>query len=229
MAFNGRKYRTRSISNVIDELEYLIEKFKVSDISFVDDNFTMQNERVLKLCEEIKKRNFSFEWGCSARVDQVSGGILKVMKSAGCRDLFFGIESASQHVLDLVRKRFKIQEAKKAVKTAEKIGIRTHCSFIIGLPGESAKSLKKIARFIEETKPSGRVLPNLLDILPGTELFERTKEYFSNQPSISDADITKAQLEIVTEFYKYNFGIKELFRITPPNVGFERLDQTSTD
>jgi len=221
MAFHGRKYRTRSIPNVIGELEYLIETFKADNISFVDDNFTMQTERVFALCSEIKKRNLAIEWGCSARVDQVSEELLKAMKDAGCRDLFFGIESASQRVLNLVRKGYGVQQAKDAVKIAEKLGIRTHCSFIIGLPGESVRSLNNILKFIEETKPSGRVLPNLLAIFPGTELFEREKEYFSNQPCLQCADKTKTQLEILTRFYENNFGVKQLFRVTPPNVIIE--------
>lgn len=221
MAFHGRKYRTRSVANVIGELEYLIEKFNANSISFVDDNFTMQKERVFKLCEEMKRRNLSMDWGCSARVDQVSEELLYVMKGAGCKDIFFGIESASQRVLDIVRKGFNVQQAKDAVKTAEKLGIRTHCSFIIGLPGESRRSLNKMLAFIEETKPSGRVLPNVMEVLPGTELSERKEEYFANQPSLSCADTTKAQLELLTRFYKNNFGVDELFRIEPPNVIFE--------
>ena len=221
MAFHGRKYRTRSIPKVIDELEYLVERFKVNNISFVDDNFTMQNDRVFKLCEEMQKRSLSLEWGCSARVDQVSENLLKKMKETGCKDIFFGIESASQRVLDLVNKKFALKQAKDAVKTAEKLGIRTHCSFIIGLPGESARSLSKMMEFIDETKPSGRVLPNVLEILPGTKLMEKREEYFANHLSLSCANVTKTRIEMLTRFYTNNFGIKELFRVTPPNVIIE--------
>jgi radical SAM superfamily enzyme YgiQ (UPF0313 family) len=221
MAFHGRKYRTRSTANVIGELEYLVEKFKMNSVSFLDDNFTMQKDRVFRLCEEIKKRGFDLEWGCSARVDQVSEELLKAMKEARCKDIFFGIESTSQRVLNLVRKKFTIQQARIAVKAAEKLGIRTHCSFIIGLPGETPRSLSNIAAFIDETKPSGRVLPNLLDIFPGTELCERKEEYFANQPSISHADMIKTQLQIVTRFYRNNFGVNELYRVTPPNIILE--------
>jgi radical SAM superfamily enzyme YgiQ (UPF0313 family) len=221
MAFHGRKYRARGAANVVDEMEYLIEKFKADNISFVDDNFTMQNGRVLALCEEIKRRNVSIEWGCSARVDQVSEELLNVMKEAGCRDLFLGIESVSQRVLDLVRKGFSVRQAKVAVRTAEKLGIRTHCSFIIGLPRESPRTLRRMVQFVEETKPSGRVLPNLMVVFPGTALFERKREFFLNQPSVSMADMTRVQLELLTRFYKINYGQDELFRVVPPNIVIE--------
>jgi radical SAM superfamily enzyme YgiQ (UPF0313 family) len=221
MAFHGRKYRTRSIANVMAELEYLIEKFKADNISFIDDNFTMQNERVFAFCKEIKKRNLLIEWGCSARVDQVSEKLLKTMKEAGCNDLFLGIESVSQRVLSLVKKRYGVKQAKDAVRAAEKLGIRTHCSFIIGLPGESARTLRNMEKFVEETKPSGRVLPNLLVTFPGTELRERKSEYFSNQPSVSMADMTRTQLGIMAKFYKINYGVDKLFRVEPPNIVIE--------
>jgi len=181
----------------------------------------MQNDRVFALCREIKDRKLDMEWGCSARVDQVSEELLKAMKGAGCTDVFFGIESMSQNVLDIVRKGYTLSQAKDAVKTAEKLGIKTHCSFILGLPGETAESLNNIVSFIEETKPSGRVLPNLLEILPGTELAERKEEYFSHQAPISCADLTKSQLEIMTKFYQINYGLTEMFRVTPPNIVFE--------
>jgi len=221
MAFHGQKYRFRSTSNIIGELEYLIEKFRADNISFVDDNFTMHKERVLTLCKEIMGRGLEIEWGCSARVDQVSEGLLKTMKEAGCKDIFFGIESASQHVLDIVKKSFSVKQAKAAVKAAERLGIKTHCSFILGLPGETSRSLNRHVQFIDETKPSGRVLPNKLQILPGTELYDKKREYFAGRPNVSDADIVRTQLEMLAGFYRINFGVNELFPVRPPNLIIE--------
>ncbi|MCP8306570.1 MAG: cobalamin B12-binding domain-containing protein [archaeon] len=220
-AFHGHKYRIRETAKVVDELEYLKDKYKANNISFVDDNFTMQKERVYELCRQMKERNLSMKWGCSTRVDLLTEDLLKTMKEAGCDDIFFGIESASQEVLDIIKKRFTVQQAKDMVIAAEKIGIRTHCSFIIGLPGESAESLNSMIKFFDETKPSGRALPNILEILPGTELYEKREEYFSGKPLIPFADITTTQLDMLLKFYKINFGIEELFRVTPPNIVIE--------
>ena len=132
----------------------------------------MQNDRVLDLCNEIQKRDLSIEWGCSTRVDLLSEDLLRAMRSAGCGNIFFGLESASQEVLDTIRKGFSIEKAKEMVGIAEKLGMKTHCSFIIGLPGETVESMNKMVEFVQEVKPSARVLPNILDVLPGTELWE---------------------------------------------------------
>jgi hypothetical protein len=65
------------------------------------------------------------------------------------------------------------------------------------------------------------VLPNVLEILPGTELMGKKEEYFENHQSLSNVNITKTQIEMLTRFYANNYGIKELFRVTPPNITIE--------
>jgi len=220
-AFHGHRYRTRKTTKVVDEIEYLMKKYGANNISFVDDNFTMQKARVYELCREIRGRKLSLKWGCSTRVDLLDEALLKTMNACGCEDIFFGIESASQEVLDAIKKRFKVQQAKEMVKAAERLGVKTHCSFILGLPGESAESLDSMIEFLEETKPTGRVLPNILDILPGTELYEKKGEYFRGRSGIPPADVTKTRIELLLKFYMLNFGIDELFRIMPPNIMVE--------
>ncbi|MCZ7359772.1 MAG: radical SAM protein [Candidatus Methanoperedens sp.] len=217
-ALHGHLYRTRTNSNVVDELEYLKDKYDINNVSFVDDNFTMQKNRVFDLCNEMKKRNLSLKWGCSTRVDLLSEELLKTMKDAGCTDIFFGIESASQKVLDTIRKGFRIEEAREVVRLAEKLGLKTHCSFIIGLPEETADSLNSMIEFIGDVKPTGRVLPNMLDILPGTELLEHRDEFYPDHFSIPYPDITRSQIEIMLKFYEVNSKTNELLRIKPPKI-----------
>lgn len=220
-AFHGRKYRTRKVNSIVDEIQYLIGKYKIENISFVDDNFTMQKDRVVDLCNELKKRGVSIKWGCSSRVDQLPEDLIKTMAEAGCNSIFFGVESASQPVLDFIKKGFSVKQAQETVKLCEKLGVRTHVSFIIGLPGENTESLEEMLSFIDETKPSGRVLPNVLDILPGTDLYSRTSYYFPGKALLEDADITKSQVEMLLKFYQINFKVQELFRVTPPNIAVE--------
>ncbi len=217
-SLHGHQYRKRSNSNVVDEIEYMQDKYGINNVSFVDDNFTMQKERVFDLCQEMKERDLSLKWGCSTRADLLSENLLKTMKDAGCDNIFFGIESASQETLGIVRKEFKIDQAREVVKLTEEIGIKTHCSFILGLPGESLESLNQMVKFIEEVKPSGRILPNTLDILPGTKLYNHIEDYFPDGPDIHHADIVKTQLEMFLKFYEINAGITELTKIIPPDI-----------
>jgi anaerobic magnesium-protoporphyrin IX monomethyl ester cyclase len=222
-ALHGHKYRTRSVTNVVDEVEYLMSKYKVGGVSFVDDNFTMQNDRVRKLCQEIKKRHLSLKWGCSTRTDMVTPSLMEEMKSAGCDNIFFGIESLSDPVLKIIKKgpNATAKNAINTVKQAEGLGIRTHCSFILGLPGETPQTMNRIVDFVDEAKPSGRVIPNELAILPGTEIYQKKHEYFSNHPTVSKADITETQIRVILEFYKLNVNFKKAFKVIPPNIVLE--------
>jgi anaerobic magnesium-protoporphyrin IX monomethyl ester cyclase len=217
-SLHGRKYRVRDNSKVVDEIEYLVEKYKINNVSFVDDNFTMRKDRVEGLCSEMKKRQVPVKWGCSTRIDLLSKDLVGTMKDAGCEEIFFGIESASQKVLDTIRKDFSIEQAKQIVRMVEEMGVKTHCSFILGLPGETVESLGQILQFIDEARPSARVLPNVLDILPGTELYEKRADYFPDGVGIPFTDIVQAQVEMLYRFYSLSQKTGELFRVVPPKV-----------
>jgi radical SAM superfamily enzyme YgiQ (UPF0313 family) len=217
-ALHGRKYRTRSVSHIIEQIKFLKNKYKINTVSFVDDNFTMQQERVFELCKLIKKEDLSINWGCSTRTDLLTSKLLAEMKAAGCNNIFFGIESASEKVLKIIKKGVNVNHSKKIVKQAEKLGIKTHCSFILGLPGETAESMDKIIDFIRETNPTGRVLPNILEAHPGTELYQKIDEYSKKYPNIPFADITKTQIEMLLTFYKQTFKTDELLRVIPPDI-----------
>ncbi len=220
-SLHGRRYRVRDNARVVDEIELLVDRYKINNVSFVDDNFTMRKDRVEGLCRELKNRQVPVKWGCSTRIDLLPQELLATMKDAGCEEIFFGIESASQKVLDTVRKDFSIEQAKQVVRMVEEMGVKTHCSFILGLPGETVESLGQILQFIDEVRPSARVLPNVLDILPGTELYERREEYFPDGEGLPFADIVQAQVEMLYRFYSLSQKSGELFRVVPPKVVIE--------
>jgi len=217
-ALHGHQYRVRDNNRVLDEIQSLIDRYSVSHISFVDDNFTMQKNRVFDLCRKMKERGISVNWGCSTRVDLLSEDLLRTMKGAGCNDIFFGIESASQNVLDTIRKGFSVGQARDVIRLTEKTGIKCHCSFILGMPGETVRSLDRMAEFVRETRPTGRVLANVLDILPGTELMERRSVFLPRRRTITRPDITRSQLDLLFSFYEVNAKTRELVPIQMPKI-----------
>ena len=99
----GASYRERSAANVVDEVEEALA-LGYDRIAFADDVFTMRPERVAAVCDEIERRSLSFDWECLARVDGVDRATAVRMRRAGCRTVFFGIESGSDDVLRLMRK-----------------------------------------------------------------------------------------------------------------------------
>jgi anaerobic magnesium-protoporphyrin IX monomethyl ester cyclase len=145
--FTRRAWRPRSVENVMAELEYL-QSEGYEQFLFADDNFTLNAKRVSKLCQSIKKEGMDIEWFCDSRVDHISYDMFRNMVNAGCRCLFFGIESANQRILDYYRKGITPEQSEKAVRKARKAGIDIIVgSFIVGAPDETQREIINTLQF----------------------------------------------------------------------------------
>ncbi len=101
-AMFGRACAMRSAKNVVDEIGYCIDKFKIRGVKFFDDTLTLKSGHILSITEELKRRGITLPWECEVRADTVDRGLLKSMKEAGCYYVDFGIESASEKVLKAI-------------------------------------------------------------------------------------------------------------------------------
>jgi anaerobic magnesium-protoporphyrin IX monomethyl ester cyclase len=145
--FTRGAWRPRSVENVMAELEYL-QSEGYEQFLFADDNFTLNAKRVSKLCRSIKKEGMDIEWFCDSRVDHISYDMFRDMVNAGCRCLFFGIESANQRILDYYRKGITPEQSEKAVRKARKAGIDIIVgSFIVGAPDETQREIINTLQF----------------------------------------------------------------------------------
>ncbi|MGB9977917.1 B12-binding domain-containing radical SAM protein [Methanobacterium sp.] len=174
-ALHGPKMRLRSPEKIVDEMEYLINEYGVETIAFMDDTFTLHSKRVKQICAEIKKRNLNVFWGCTARVDTLSEGVLKEMREAGCITMFMGVESADQQVLDHVNKKTTIAKIKQAFELSRKEKIRTIASVVLGMPGDTKESMSQTIKFVQELKPSYAIF-SLATPYPGTRFYQQMKE-----------------------------------------------------
>lgn len=174
-ALHGAKLRLRSPEKIVDEIEYLVEEYKVETIAFMDDTFTLIPKRVEKICQEIKKRDLNIYWGCTARVDNISGDLLSQMREAGCITIFMGVESADQQVLDQVDKKTTIPKIKQAFELSRKEKIRTIASVVLGMPGDTKDSIARTVKFVQELKPSYAIF-SLATPYPGTRFYQQMLE-----------------------------------------------------
>jgi radical SAM superfamily enzyme YgiQ (UPF0313 family) len=163
-------WRPRSIKNILKEINLLVSE-GYEHLFFVDDNFTLNQKRVIKLCRMIRKEKINIKWVGEGRVDQCSYSMLREMKKAGCRLIYFGIESGSQNILNYYDKRTTPKQSALAVSKARKAGIDLIIgSFIIGAPIETEKDIQQtfeIARRIDLDIPQ----INVLGVFPGSPLW----------------------------------------------------------
>lgn len=148
----GRKARFRSAENIVGELEELIG-LGVQHLKFSDDTFTLKKDRVYEFCKIKNKRGLEIPWSCNARVNTVDYSLMKEMKGAGCIELWFGVESGSQKVLDALKKGITLEQVRSAFKNAHNLGIRTRGYFMIGNETETLQDIEKTEAFIEELSP----------------------------------------------------------------------------
>ena len=170
----GQRVRYRSMESVVDEIAMLME-MGFDLINIADDLFTVNKARVIQFCQLIKERKLSFVWSAFSRVNTVDPEILEVMKSAGCYAVSFGIESGNANMLKRIRKGITLSQAKYAVQCCKAAGIRTHASFMVGLPGETNQTLNDSFTFAESLDIEYGF--HFLAPFPGTTLREKIDTY----------------------------------------------------
>jgi len=151
----GLAWRHRSAQNVVDEIEHLVKDLRVEYILFRDPIFSLNQKRVIQICQEIVKRGLKFEWRCETRIDCLSEETLQAMALAGCNGINFGIESADVQIQTNVgRKPIAPEQFIKTVTLCRQLGIKTFSFFIIGLPGDTVESILKTIKFAIDLQPN---------------------------------------------------------------------------
>jgi anaerobic magnesium-protoporphyrin IX monomethyl ester cyclase len=199
----GQKVRFRSAVHIVDEIEEL-QTFGISFINIADDLFTASKRRVAAFCNELMKRNVEIFWSAFSRVNTIDTQTLKLMKSAGCHSVSFGIESGNPEMLQRVKKGITIAQAKKAAIACQEAGIRGHASFMVGLPGETLDTMNDSLTLKKELGIESAF--HFLSPFPGTSVREDIEEY---------------DLEILTDDwdqYNANRSIVKTASLTPEQM-----------
>ena len=173
---HGRKYRMRSPTNVVDELEYLNKTYGMKKFTFCDDAFTVDQPRTEALCSEILNRGLKIQWNCGTRVDMITKELLMKMKDAGCISVWFGVESGTQQVLDAMKKGISPDLTIKVLGWVRELGLKPVPNVILGFPGETKKSAWKTIKFIEKIAPDDVGFYNVATPFPGTPMYDMVKE-----------------------------------------------------
>ncbi len=223
----GKEYRARSPKNIVDELEFLKNTYGADAFTFYDDTLTLDRNRIFKICEGIRTRYIDLPWDCQTRVDQISKEVLAEMRETRCQQVFFGVESGCQEILDAVKKRTTVEQNAKAIKLAKEAGLFVAISIIIGYPGETRDMLKQTLDFIRRTEPDDVYLC-VATPYPGTELrrvveemglkmstdwglYDTVTPVFEN-PLLPAEDIVKLRKEFYDSFYSPKYVLRHLFK-----------------
>lgn len=142
----NRKHRIKSPARLIAELTYFRDVHGRRDFNFTHDLFTTDRRWVLKFCAALAEANLAVTWTCSSRTDTLDVEQLEAMAGAGCRDIYFGVESGTADMQSNIDKGLRLDQAKDIISLCHERGVSTTIGFIAGLPGETEESLRGTLR-----------------------------------------------------------------------------------
>jgi radical SAM superfamily enzyme YgiQ (UPF0313 family) len=174
----GKGVRYRSVDNVLDEMEYLIENYQVESFLFGDECFTARRSWIEEFCHKLIEKDWGIEFSCFSRVDTIKEETMKLMVNAGCFFMGFGFESGSQKILDAMDKRVLVSQARNTALTAIENFRAVPGTFIFGMPEEDEESIQDNIDFcvsIGLPRPFFFLAP-----YPGTKI------YYDNMDKILD-------------------------------------------
>jgi len=219
-------YRRHSPERVIAEIKELVRTRGIREIAFWDDNFIARNDWAKRFCELLIAEKLGITWSAYSRVDMVDKETLSLLARAGCWSIFYGLESGSQELLDVIDKGITLEQGRSAVRWTHEAGIQTRGSFMLALPGENPGLAKKTVDFaIELDLDSAQFLTTYPEY--GTKLYDKAAskgqfmEYRGRHgvtyvpEGYRDADeVEKAMRRAYTRFYlRPSFCLKYLRRI----------------
>ena len=171
----GRKYRMRSVDNIVAEFEYISNELpEIKEIFIEDDCFTINKSHVMEFCKKIHDKGIKANWGCQARAT-LDFETMVAMKNAGCRMLDVGYESGSEKILKNIKKGVTVEQLREFTKNAKKAKLKILADFVIGFPGENQETVKQTLDLIKEVKP------DILQVamatpMPGTEFYKFVRD-----------------------------------------------------
>ncbi|MBI5408632.1 MAG: B12-binding domain-containing radical SAM protein [Nitrospirae bacterium] len=220
----SRKVRFRSADNILEEFKQVVDELKVDFIKFSDDTFTIKRSLVEEFCVKKIDRRIKTPWACNVRVDMVDEQMLKLMKEAGCREIWAGVESGSPRILKEMNKKITVEQVRRVFAASRELGLIRRAYMLLGMPEETLEDIKLSEALVDEIKPDV-VGFTILAPYPGTRYYERglhggvdwsvVDEYenrITKTRALSNEDLHTEQARLVE---KYRAGVA--YRHKPKN------------
>ncbi len=200
---HGQNYHFRSPSLVADEMLYLRTTFQPDRLWFADDIFALSPRWTEEFAEAVDARRAQLPFQMQSRCDLMTRDTVAALRRAGCAEVWMGVESGSQRVLDAMEKGLRVERVYQARENLRRHGIRA-CYFLqFGYPGETWIDIQSTVRLVRETKPDD-IGVSVAYPLPGTKFYELVKAQLGCKTNWLDSDDLAMMFQgaYTSEFYK---------------------------
>jgi anaerobic magnesium-protoporphyrin IX monomethyl ester cyclase len=182
----GSLFRRRKLDSVFEEIEQ-IRQLGYDSLWIADDNFTLDLNYLKDFCGRMTGQEM--EWSCLSRVSRIDREITGLMKAAGCRRVYLGLETGNPDTLRLMKKQASLEEGRNAVHLFHQAGIEVAAFFIVGYPGETLPAIEDTFRYALDL-PLDAISFNVPFPLPGSQLFERVIKLDTNKDWNEENEVT---------------------------------------
>jgi hypothetical protein len=186
--FFRRRYRLRSPQRVLEDMHAIRAEYGITDFDLTHDMFTVDSKRVRAFCNYMINFGKGYTWACSARTDCVDQELIELMAAAGCKGIFFGVETGSDRMQNIIDKHLDVHRAHEIIDIAERAGVRSTVSLITGFPEEHWDDLRETVRvFVHSARtPGSNPQINLLAPLANTPIHLKYKDEMTLDQLCSD-------------------------------------------
>lgn len=213
----GHRWRMRSVNNVLKEIDVLVNQYGIKHLNIQDDNFNISKKRIIKICQELIKKNYNLTLTANSGVylPSLDKEVLIWLKKAGFNFLRMSIESGNQNVLDkIVQKRINLKKIKEMVTICRQLNIRTEGVFMFGLPGETIQTMQDTINFAKAMN-FDRIIKFIFQPFPNTKLYDICvkNNYLTKEYNPKQTYVTGNQCYVKTE----KFSPKDVIKIAREN------------
>lgn len=143
-----RSFRYNSAGYLFEHLTYLKDRFDIRHINFYDDQFTFNRPRIELFCRMMIDNPLNMTFNCAVRAEHIDLDLLKLMKAAGCWMISLGIETGDPDLLANHRQNADLDMLAEKIRLIKRVGIRTKGLLMMGLPGETERSIQRSMDYV---------------------------------------------------------------------------------
>jgi GT2 family glycosyltransferase/radical SAM superfamily enzyme YgiQ (UPF0313 family) len=216
----GVKWRAQSADRIAAELRDIVERHGMTKIYFRDATFTLNQERIIALCDLILAAGWRLEWVCETRVDCLGDTVLDKMRAAGCAGILIGVESGDEHTMHHRegKKGLTIPKLSHLRDKTRELGIRLHFLLIVGLPQDTRESVVDTYELIRRYDPD-TIGVTIITPYPGTPLYDQGvregwidsfqwKDYGGHQVPMHTPNLSREEMVAGKRFLEEGFALR---------------------
>lgn len=170
----GHTHRRRSPAAVVDEIEWILDRYHPEMLWIADDVFTIHHGWLNRYAAEMKRRGIAIPFECITRADRVDASVASTLAELGCRRVWIGSESGSQRILDAMRRGVRVEQVRTAVALCKSNGIETGMFLMWGYEGEQMEDIDATIEHVKSCRPDV-FFTTISYPIKGTPYFDRVK------------------------------------------------------